>query len=54
MLKIKDATGEVIGVLNDEDSVPKMKKIVAKTVEDSEEAIEEGEEEDANADNVNV
>jgi hypothetical protein len=54
MLKIKDATGEVVGVLKDEDSIPEMKKTVQETEELTKEAQEGEEDGDGNADDVNV
>jgi len=52
MLKIKDASGETMAVLQDEDSSPELaKKMKKKTTE---EVVEEGEQENGNSDNVNV
>lgn len=47
MLKIKDATGKVVGILRDEDSSPEMEELeVSKETEEEE---EEEEKEDANS-----
>ena len=53
MLKIKDSSGEVVGVLKDEDSTPEMiSKSQQKRIAIQQEA-EEGEE-DGDTDNVDV
>jgi hypothetical protein len=44
MLKILDSSGEVVGILEDEDSSPEMKKDVEAAVKRSQDKMEEGEE----------